>query len=188
MGLQKLAGMLFNAFEINLISPVVDSAAQLLPKNESVHKWKVHVDKIKHLKEQFSKIAEDMQIVRAVREYMLLQFFPEGTVANMNVPKEIAGDSYEEDILINYSKYLPSIHLLKEKYPELYEVKSKFFDEIKSAKRRRKKLKEYRSENNITRLFNDFTRAIANRLDEDNWDEENFFDDYFNDGNILEGK
>lgn len=151
----NLANEVFNSLDINLVKPLVDIAYALDPRDKEIKDLKKHVDKIKDIAPKFKLLMEDKEIHEMISSFICLDFFPENTLIENDKPKDLVIKAAEQTVIENYNRMKGYIEILKRKYPDLYNLKSSFFKNIKNYKKRRKMLKERDFESMLEDMFLD---------------------------------
>ena len=156
--LMELSNALLEAGWIDMAIVIIDHAIQLLPDNKEVKEVKNMLDFVINTGDIVNNFMKDQDIHEDIRELVAVEIIPEYFDED-DVPKDIITIAMEANIATELQTYLPSISILKERYPQLYDIKKDFFESLKNPRKRRnlirKAEKAYRRYKNMFELYGD---------------------------------
>jgi len=110
----------------------------LLPERSDIAELKRNIETVIKLEPEYSKFEEDGFIPDGLKGLIADEIFTE-TLAGLSSEQIIAYAVLNEyHILNDYSSYLMALRYMKNKYPQLYNLKANFFDALQNTKERKK--------------------------------------------------
>jgi len=145
---------------------------KLLPDRKDIIETKKYVERILELEPVLCRFEEDETIPEGLIGLVINELFPEASTGMTEEQKEAYTVMNEYQILLDFSTYLMPLRYMKTKYPEMYEFKKVFFDEIQDSKKRKILKTRYQT------LIYKYQDIFEEMMDE--WEEDEEDDDYEN--------
>lgn len=155
---------------------LIEKSAEILPNNKEILNVKEDIVTLDKYIKDFERLREDKKIKNEVTALIAFKVLPKSMIGlNGDSIQEVDALTYfhEHQIIESYEIYKSSIMRLKREYPELYEIKEDFFNNVTNSIERRKLQTKYR--NNSVEYRSEFNRYFGMDDDEDYDDEDDFY-------------
>jgi tetratricopeptide (TPR) repeat protein len=119
---------------------MVERAIRLIPDNPEIEKLRDELARFNRSKEQFEVLLKDKTIKEEIVRLIEVELVPSEVIFNTKEPFKLI---LEFTIIEEVHSFISSINRLKEKYPDLYELKEAFFDGVLNPARRKKMMYHY---------------------------------------------
>lgn len=181
--ISQLADQLVQISMIEDAEILIKKALLISPDDESILKIQKEITLRGAVFKSFDNLSEDKSIHEDIIDILELELMDANIDSFEMMQKNILKFHIEIEILEDIQLYRKSIKILKEKYPELYELRKDFFNLTDDTIKRNQALKKLRKENHEIEAFKEmfagkslFGMDEDGSLDEDEyWDEDDIF-------------
>lgn len=150
---------------------------RLLPDRDDIIDAKKNIEKILKLEPEFCSFEEDDSVPEGLVGLVVNELFPEASTGMTEKQRKAYTVMNEYYILHDYNAYLMPLRYIKTKYPNIYNLKKEFFDELQDSKRRKILKTKYQT---LIYQYQDTFEEMMDEWDEESDDEE-FDDEEFDD-------
>lgn len=177
--LSHIAKYLLHIERLDEAKSVIDRAAEILPEDGDILQTKNEIQKFKQYIKEFDKLDKDKKIKMEVTGLIAFEVLPNSILQVEEEEKKSMAYFYENEMLNKYEKYKDSIKRLERYYPELYAVKSEFFNKVSNSIERRKTKLHYEKQfDNYKHIMKTIFDIEEDEYEEyDDWDND-YYDDY----------
>ena len=137
---------------------------QLLPDRKDILDAKQNIERILKLEPEFCRLEKDKAVPEELVGLVINEIFPEASTGMTERQRKAYAVINEYQIMYDYTRYLMPLRYIKTKYPNIYDLKKDFFDELQDSKRRKILKTRYQA------LIYQYQDTFEEMMDE--WDKE----------------
>lgn len=181
--LAQLARAMMQTQLANEAVKLIEKVAKLLPEDKNIAKIKEEMVNFQRIENVFQDFEMDDDFDDQLVSLIALEIFPDGQL-DLNIMERKTFILLNETMLLEeIRRFKPMLRKLREKYPELYNVKKEFFDSALNPVKYKKLYNEHKKQKQEMQWLIDMLTNKARMQDilsyEENYEDDDYSDEYF---------
>lgn len=136
VSLAELSDKLFSTGWPEMAIIIADHALQLLPEDNETEDLRKKINLLINTHNIMDEFTSDEDIHEDVKHLVAMKAIPD-YLEDAGIPGDVLCLMVQALIASELQIYLPSIHIIKERYPKIYEMEKDFFESLKNPRKRK---------------------------------------------------